>query len=121
MEVDYNDSNSILVTRKASEPLDILWKNMGIITNHFQFMRFFMIVIGLVLIIFLSSPAVLLAKVKQADPTHFLEMDWTNDVGHFGPFIRKVWEKKGDKTKPLRLHPVLVEDMDGNTSDWKFQ
>jgi hypothetical protein len=63
MEIDYTDTNSILVTRKASEPLDILWKNMGVITTHFQFMRFFLVIIGFVLIIFLSSPAVILSKV----------------------------------------------------------
>jgi len=34
-EVDYTDTNSIIVTRKASEPLDILWKNMGVIQTHF--------------------------------------------------------------------------------------
>ena len=28
---------------------------------------------------------------------------------------------KGDKTKPRRLHPLLIEDMDGNTIDWKLQ
>ncbi len=28
---------------------------------------------------------------------------------------------KGDKTKPRRLHPLLIEDMNGNTIDWKLQ
>ena len=28
---------------------------------------------------------------------------------------------KGDKTKPRRLHPLLIEDLDGNTIDWKLQ
>ena len=30
-------------------------------------------------------------------------------------------ELKGDKTKPHRLHPLLVEDIDGNTINWKLK
>ena len=48
---------------KASEPLDILWKNMGIINTHFSFTRFFLFILGFFLIIFFSSPAVMLAKL----------------------------------------------------------
>jgi len=49
--------------RKASEPLDILWKNMGTIKSHFAFTRFIILIAGLLLIVFLSSPVVLFAKI----------------------------------------------------------
>jgi hypothetical protein len=48
---------------KASEPLDILWKNMGLIESPFAFTRFFLFLGGIVMVVFLSSPAVMLAKL----------------------------------------------------------
>jgi hypothetical protein len=60
---DYGDTQNILVVHKASEPLDILWKNMGVIKSHFAFTRFFLFIIGLILIIFLSSPVVMLSRL----------------------------------------------------------
>jgi len=59
----------VIQVRKASEPLDILWKNMGVIESHFAFKRFFLFIFVFVIIIFLSSPAVMLAKLQKLDPT----------------------------------------------------
>ena len=28
---------------------------------------------------------------------------------------------KGDKTKPRKLHPLFIKDIDGNRIDWKLQ
>jgi hypothetical protein len=58
---DYN--RSLISVHKASEPLDILWKNMGVIDSHFAFTKFFLFLFGFIIIIFLSSPAVMLAKL----------------------------------------------------------
>jgi hypothetical protein len=49
-----------LIVHKASEPLDILWKNLSTIEGHFAFRRAIFLLLGLFLIIFLSSPAVML-------------------------------------------------------------
>ena len=62
---------------KASEPLDILWKNLGVIETHFAFTRFFLFLAGFIIIFFISSPAVMLANLQKIDPTSFLKFDWT--------------------------------------------
>ena len=86
---NYNDRQNILVVRKASEPLDILWKNMGLIKSHFAFVRLFLFIIGLFLILFLSSPAVMLTRLQKVDPTQFLSFDWAYNFGWFGPYLHK--------------------------------
>lgn len=61
--IDYDNPQHVILCNKASEPLDILWKNMGVIETPFAFTRFFLFIIGLVIIFFLSSPAVMLARL----------------------------------------------------------
>ena len=60
---DYGSSQHVLIMHKASEPLDILWKNMGVIDTHFAFTRFFLFIGGFIVIVFLSSPAVMLTRL----------------------------------------------------------
>jgi hypothetical protein len=86
---NYNDRQNILVVRKASEPMDILWKNMGLIKSHFAFVRLFLFIIGLILIVFLSSPAVMLTRLQKVDPTQFLSFDWAYNFGWLGPYLHK--------------------------------
>jgi len=74
---------------KASEPLDILWPNMGFISSHFAFTRFFMFVLGLVLIIFCSSPAVMIKQLKKFDALSWLSFGWTENMGVFGTLLHK--------------------------------
>ena len=66
-ELNYDDQGHVLLMNKAAEPLDILWKNLGFNDSPFMFMRFFLFVIGLVLIIWLSSPVVVLNSLSQTD------------------------------------------------------
>ena len=87
--VDYDDERNIIIVHKASEPLDILWKNLGTIESHFAFTRFFILLIGLVIIIFLSSPAALLARLQEVDQTNFLKFDWTDKYGTAGKYLKK--------------------------------
>ena len=89
MSIDYTEIGNIILTRKASEPLDILWKNMGVITTHFAFTRFFIFILGIFLMIFLSSPAVMLSRLQKFDPTHFLTFDWTAHAGTLGMYLHK--------------------------------
>ena len=72
--------DAILVARPATEPADILWKNMRGSRGLFLMRRLALFILGLVLIIFVSSPAVLFANVKKADTSHFWDMDWLEDM-----------------------------------------
>jgi len=62
---------------------------MGTIDTHFAFARFFLFVLGLVLIVFLSSPTVLLTRLQALDPTSFLSFGWTQDFGRLGTYLHK--------------------------------
>ena len=62
---------------------------MGTIDTHFAFARFFLFVIGLVLIVFLSSPTVMLTRLQKLDPTSFLSFGWTQDFGRLGTYLHK--------------------------------
>ena len=61
--INYHDPENIIIVHKASEPLDILWKNLGVIETHFVFTRFFLFLAGFIIIFFISSPAVMLANL----------------------------------------------------------
>lgn len=74
---------------KASEPIDILWKNMGEIISLFSFTRFFLLLIALFCVLFLSSPVVMLTKLQKADPTSFLYFKWTDSFGSFAPYLQR--------------------------------
>ena len=86
---DY-ENGSILIMNKASEPLDILWKNMGLIETQFFFTRFLIFIFCMVIIIFLSTPAVLYSSLQKVDPTNILSMEWANDMGTFEFYIKKL-------------------------------
>mmetsp|Transcript_1060 Transcript_1060/g.1619 ORF Transcript_1060/g.1619 Transcript_1060/m.1619 type:complete len:298 (-) Transcript_1060:988-1881(-) len=72
--------DAILVARPATEPADILWKNLRGSRGLFLMRRLALFILGLVLIVFVSSPAVVFANVKKADKTHFWEFDWIEDI-----------------------------------------
>lgn len=72
--------DAILVARPATEPADILWKNMRGSRGLFLLRRLALFITGLVLIIFVSSPAVVFANVKNADRTHFWDFEWLEDM-----------------------------------------
>lgn len=88
-DINYLDKSHILMMHKASEPLDIIWKNMGVIRTHFVFRRFLFFVLGLIVIVFLSSPTVMLEHIKKIDPTSILNFGWTQDMGKFGTYLQK--------------------------------
>ena len=62
---------------------------MGFIHSHFAFTRFFVFVLGLVLIIFLSSPAVMINQLQKFEYLHWLSFGWTQNMGVFGTLIHK--------------------------------
>lgn len=62
---------------------------MGVIDTHFAFTRFFLFIGGFFVILFLSSPAVMLARLQNLDPTSFLKFDWAYEFGSLGPYLHK--------------------------------
>ena len=74
---------------KASEPIDILWKNLGVIESHYSFTRMFIFFGCLMVVLFLSSPAVMLAKLQDIDPTEFLAFGWSKYFGWLGPYVHR--------------------------------
>jgi hypothetical protein len=79
---------------KATEPNDILWKNMKGVRGLFIFRRAVLFTIGMLIIFFVSSPAVVLMHVKAFDTHNMLSFDWTYNLPwggffhqHTGPFI----------------------------------
>ena len=49
--------------------------------------RLFLFVLGILIIIFVSSPTVVFAQVKTVDKTHFWEFDWVDNLP-FGSFFK---------------------------------
>lgn len=84
-----NYDETILIMNKASEPLDINWKNMGLINSQFAFTRFFLFIFGLVIVIFVSSPAVIFNQLSQVEGFDFLKFEWTHDMGIMGTLLHK--------------------------------
>ena len=72
--------DSILIARPATEPSDILWKNMRGQRGLFLFRRLAIFILGILIIIFVSSPAVLLANIREIDKTHFTNFDWADEL-----------------------------------------
>jgi hypothetical protein len=52
-----------MVMSLASEPIDILWKNMGGNRGMFIFRRIFLHLMGFIVIIFISTPTAMLSTL----------------------------------------------------------
>lgn len=72
--------DAVLVARPANEPSDILWKNLRGSRGLFLIRRLALFVLGILIIVFVSSPAVLFSGLKKMDKTHFWEFDWVEDL-----------------------------------------
>ena len=81
--------NAALIMRKATEPGDILWKNMYGRRGLFIVRRLSLFVLGLAIIIFVSSPAVLFSNLRKLDNTHFLDFDWVEKSLPSGGFFKQ--------------------------------
>lgn len=79
----------VLVVQKAQEPTDILWTNMSGARGLFLLRRIFLFLLGLCLILFVSSPTVLFTNLKAVDQTDFFELTWTQYLPlGTGEFVR---------------------------------
>lgn len=77
-ELEHIYKDTILVMNKVTEPSDIIWKNMRGVRGLFIGRRILLLFVSLLIIFFVSSPAVILAKFQQMDKSKFLEFDWVN-------------------------------------------
>ena len=69
-----------MIARPATEPSDILWKNMRGNRGLFLVRRLALFILGILIIIFVSSPTVLFANIKAIDKTHFFDFLWVEDL-----------------------------------------
>jgi len=58
----------------ASEPIDTLWKNMGGIRGMYIFRRIFLNLLALIVILFITTPTVMLSALKMVDIFNFFDM-----------------------------------------------
>lgn len=68
------------MARAATEPSDILWKNLRGNRGLFIIRRLALFILGILIITFVSSPAVLFSNLKAMDKTHFWEFDWVESL-----------------------------------------
>lgn len=73
-------SEAVIIMSKSAEPTDIVWQNMKGKRGLFIFRRLFIFICCFLIIIFVSSPAVLFANLKQLDQSHFFDFTWTDHL-----------------------------------------
>ena len=73
---------------RATEPSDILWKNMKGVRGLFIFRRVILFTVGLLIVFFISSPAVIFMHFKKLDSNNILNLDWTDNIPA-GNFVRQ--------------------------------
>ena len=73
MEV-YQDS--MLIITRATEPSEILWKNMKGERGLFIFRRFFLYSLALIIIVFGTSPTVIASNMGYVDFLHIFDLEW---------------------------------------------
>ena len=59
----HGTDDHFLIMNKASEPTDLLWKNMGGTRGVYLFRRIFIYLIGFFIIIFISTPTAMLSTL----------------------------------------------------------
>lgn len=71
--------DQILLINLASDPIDILWKNLGGSNRGiFLFRRLFLHIATIVIILFISTPTAMLSTLKQFDTFGFLNFEWAD-------------------------------------------
>jgi hypothetical protein len=63
---------------QASDPVDIVWRNMGGVRGVYLFRKMFFALIGLLVVFFLSTPAAIFSSLKTME--FFNLIDVTNKV-----------------------------------------
>lgn len=78
----------MLLVNLASDPIDILWKNLGGTSRGvFIFRRLVLHILTIIVILFISTPTAMLSTLKQIDLFGFLNFEWTENIPG-GNFIK---------------------------------
>lgn len=88
-ELEHIYSETVLVMSKVTEPSDILWKNMSGNKGIFTFRRVILGLIGVFIILFISSPTTIFANVKKLDKNGVLDFEWVSNTTFLGRLIRQ--------------------------------
>lgn len=73
---------------QASDPVDIIWGNMGGTRGLYLFRKFIFNIIGLALVLFLSTPAAIYSSLKVLDAFKFLDVEYVAQGSMVGAFLR---------------------------------
>ena len=71
----------------ASEPIDILWKNLGGTRGLFLFRRIFLYFLGVVIILFISTPTAMLSTLQYVDILGISDFNWFDNLP-YGQFLK---------------------------------
>jgi hypothetical protein len=72
---------------EAGDPVDIVWRNMGGTRGVYFFRKFIFNLIGLFVVLFLSTPAAIYSSLKMMEAFNFLDVHKVNKETLFGAFI----------------------------------
>ena len=75
----YYSKDLTLVLTEAGDPVDIIWRNMGGARGIYFFRKFIFNLIGILIVLFLSTPTAIYSSLKMMEMFHFLDV--TNNVG----------------------------------------
>lgn len=67
----------------------MIWRNMGYISSAYAFTRLVLFMLGFGLIIFLSSPAVMLKQLSKVEGMNWVKFNWADEYGFIGFLIHK--------------------------------
>lgn len=70
----YREKDLTLVMSEASDPVDIIWRNMGGTRGVYFFRNFIFNLIGLAVVLFLSTPAAIYSSLKMNQFFKFLDV-----------------------------------------------
>ena len=80
--------HTVITVEKATEPTDIIWRN---VTGHhvsYFCRRLILWAIALSLLMFVTTPTVLFSGLKSVDSTGILGFEWVKDLPFGGDFVR---------------------------------
>lgn len=78
-----------MIISEAGDPIDIIWKNLGGTRGVYFFRKLFFTVIGLTIVLFLSTPAAIYSTLKMIQFFSFLDIAKSVDADSlWGKFLQ---------------------------------
>eukprot|EP00347_Sterkiella_histriomuscorum_P002304 403368673 len=80
--------DQVLIMNLASDPIDILWRNIGGTSRGvFIFRRLFLHLIGILIVLFISTPTAMLSTLRQVDIFGIFDFTWADNLPQ-GSFLK---------------------------------